>query len=228
MSAQETVEAVFAAAQIAVLLPISPIVRRWYNHAGASSTEVQTRYSTDSLVPSPQQGYTRAISIRAPKEIVWGYLMQLGQERAGLYSYDALENLVGCEMHTVDHLVPEWQNLKVGDVVRFGPAAKGYPTQKVIEVQDKRLIVWQGVDAKTLEAGGGLNGIIAYYLSDAPDGGTRLIVRSAMSYPPTFAMKLLWRITEVLNYVMEQKMLRSIRAFAERDARRMTGAAAPA
>lgn len=228
MSVREVLESALAAAEIAVLLPISPLARRFFNRAGATDPEVSQNHPTDAYVPHPQQSYVRAISIGAPPEIVWGYLTQLGQERAGMYSYDALENLVGCQMHTVDHRVPEWKEVRVGDVVRFGPAEKGYPTQKIIEVQPLRLIVWQGVDARTLQPMGGISAIISYHLEQTTHQGTRLIVRSRLAHPPTLGMRLLWRVTEVLNFVMEQKMLRSIKAYAERDARGVRRAAAPA
>lgn len=227
MAVREVLESALAAAEIGILLPISPLARRIFNRAGAKRIEVSQSHPTDAYVPDPQQSYVRAISIESPPEIVWGYLTQLGQERAGMYSYDALENLVGCQMHTVDHRVPEWKEVGVGDIVRFGPAEKAYPTQKVIEVQPLRLIVWQGVDAKTLQPMGGIHATIAYILEPAAQQGTRLIVRSRLAYPATFGMRLLWRITEVLNFVMEQKMLRSIRIYAERDARVARRAAAP-
>ncbi len=131
-------------------------------------------------------------------------------------------------MQTVDRRVLAWQSLSVGDLVRFGPAEKGYPTQKVIRVEPNHMIVWQGVDAKTLEVMNAVNAVVTDVLNVLPNGHTRLIVRSRMAYSPTVVMTLLWRITEVLNYVMEQKMLRSIKAYAERDAQLMQEAMAVA
>ena len=64
---------------------------------------------------------TRAISIRASADQVWPWIAQLGQGRGGFYSYDFLENLVGCNIHSADRIVPEWQNVAVGDEVRLAP-----------------------------------------------------------------------------------------------------------
>lgn len=219
MQIRRIIESAFAAGEIAILLPFSVVLRRFYNRAGCSSAEVESAYPCDKLVPHPSQSYTRAITIDAPASHVWAYLVQLGQERAGLYSYDLLENMVGCEMPFVDHIVEAWQNLSVGDPVRFGPARKGYPTQKVVEIQPERVLVWQGVDAKTLMPAAELTAVIAYYLKPLSTGSTRLIIRSHLSHPASTAQTIIWRLTEVLNYVMEQKMMRSIKQYAERDAR---------
>src|SRR6185312_7157583 len=64
---------------------------------------------------------TRAIAISAPADQVWPWIAQLGQGRGGFYSYDFLENLVGCDIHSADRIVPEWQDVAVGDKVRFAP-----------------------------------------------------------------------------------------------------------
>jgi hypothetical protein len=47
---------------------------------------------------------------------------QLGQGRGGFYSYDFLENLAGCDIHSADRIIPGWQDIKIGDEVRLAPA----------------------------------------------------------------------------------------------------------
>jgi hypothetical protein len=64
---------------------------------------------------------TRAITVHAPAAQVWPWIAQLGQGRGGFYSYDTLENLVGCDIHSADRIVPQWQDLKVGDQVKLHP-----------------------------------------------------------------------------------------------------------
>src|SRR5437773_482213 len=64
---------------------------------------------------------TRAITVHAGAEHVWPWIAQLGQARGGFYSYDFLENLVGCNIHSADRVVPEWQDIKPGDEVRLHP-----------------------------------------------------------------------------------------------------------
>jgi hypothetical protein len=66
---------------------------------------------------------TRAITVRAPASGVWPWIAQLGQGRGGFYSYDFLENLAGCDVHSADRIVPEWQDVMAGDQVRLAPQA---------------------------------------------------------------------------------------------------------
>jgi len=51
----------------------------------------------DDLVAYPKGDYTHAITIRASAAEIWPWLVQLGQGRGGFYSYEWLENLVGCQ-----------------------------------------------------------------------------------------------------------------------------------
>lgn len=98
----------------------SPLLRHRYNRWGAEAGELTRPLPGDELVPHPKLGYTRAITIEAAPDQVWPWLVQIGQGRGGFYSYDGLENLVGCDIHSVDRVLPEHQDLAVGDIVRSG------------------------------------------------------------------------------------------------------------
>ena len=54
----------------------------------------------DELMRRADLTATRAITIRADADAVWPWIAQLGQGRGGFYSYDRLENLLGCDIHT--------------------------------------------------------------------------------------------------------------------------------
>jgi hypothetical protein len=64
---------------------------------------------------------TRAITIQTPAEDVWPWIAQLGQGRGGFYSYDAVENLIGCDIHSADQIVERWQDVEIGDQVNLAP-----------------------------------------------------------------------------------------------------------
>ncbi|MFN8527469.1 MAG: hypothetical protein U0670_02520 [Anaerolineae bacterium] len=130
-------------------MPISPFMRSAYNRQGATEAEVNRTYPGDERACPIPCRHTRAVTIHAPASIVYAYLIQLGQERAGMYSYDLLENLVGCQMHTVDHIVPEWQTIRLSDTVRFGPKGKTYPVLKVVAFEPDRAFVLAAADPKT-------------------------------------------------------------------------------
>jgi hypothetical protein len=96
-------ENLLGAFQVAGTLILSPVLRPWYNSWGVTEEEAARSLPGDELVPDPRLGYTRAITIQAPPERVWPWLIQIGQGRGGLYSYDGLENLVGCDIHSAEH-----------------------------------------------------------------------------------------------------------------------------
>jgi hypothetical protein len=224
-SLKDVAESIVAALEIIVLLPLNPLLRKWYNRDGTTDAEVARSYDSDSLVPHPRQQYTRAITIHAPPAAVWSYLIQLGQERGGMYTYDLLENIAGCEMYTVDHIVPEWQSIEIGMAVRFGPKGKSYPLQKVVSFKPTQSLVLAGADLKTEQIAIWSepmpeNYIIstwAFYLESIGPARTRLITRSRLDFAGGAGVAIMWRVTEVLNFVMERKMLRVIKRLAERD-----------
>ena len=76
----------------------------------------------DDLIPDPLYATTRAITVQAPAEDVFPWLVQLGQNRGGFYTYDALENLFRLDIHSADRIHPEWQDLEPGsDYVSLDP-----------------------------------------------------------------------------------------------------------
>ncbi len=86
---------------------------RW----GATDQEADGPLPGDDLIVNPGLSATRAITVGASADRVWPWIAQLGQGRGGFYSYDFLENLVGCDIHSADRIVPEWQDVAVGDEV---------------------------------------------------------------------------------------------------------------
>ena len=102
------------------ILLARPRQLRW----GTMDQEFDERLPGDDLIPTPNLVATRAITVRASAEHVWPWIAQLGQGRGGFYSYDFLENLVGCDIHSADRIVPEWQDAGVGDEVKLHPESE--------------------------------------------------------------------------------------------------------
>ena len=90
---------------------------RW----GATDAEVSLALPGDELVPRPDMTATRGVTIRATADTVWPWIAQLGQGRGGFYSYDFLENLLGCDIHSADRIVPEYQRVEIGAQVKLAP-----------------------------------------------------------------------------------------------------------
>jgi hypothetical protein len=126
-----------------------------------------------------------------------------------MYSYDALENLVGCDMHSADRIVPEWQSLAVGDAVRLAPEV----SLMVAAVEHGRALVLSGgVPVGSLPPP--YDFTWSFVIQDAPNGQARLLVRERYGYKRAWAC-LLVEPTEIVSFLMTQKMLRGIRDRAE-------------
>jgi hypothetical protein len=104
------IEEGLGAVAVAATIVSSPLTRSRYSKWGASADEVEMSLPGDEFVPNPVLVSTRAITIQAPVSSVWPWLVQMGQGRGGLYSYERLENMVGCDMHNADRIIPEHQH----------------------------------------------------------------------------------------------------------------------
>jgi hypothetical protein len=188
-------------------------IRRWQLRWGATDEEVDATLPGDDLIPDPDLTVTRAITVHAAADQVWPWIAQLGQGRGGFYSYDALENLVGCDIHSADRIVPEWQDLKVGDQVKLHPEVGLGVT--VVE-PGRALVLRGGVPMGAVPPP--YDFTWAFVLQEQPDGTTRLLVRERYGYTRRWA-PLLVEPVAVVAFVMSQRMLRGIRDRAERAGR---------
>jgi hypothetical protein len=195
---------------------LRPRVRAW----GARPNDTCRPLPGDEIVPDPEIVHTRAISIGAPREAVWPWLLQLGQGRGGLYSYDWLENALGCDIHSVDRIVPELQDLRVGDVVSL---RKGDMPAFVLQAIDPgRSIVLVARDPAT---GGpahadpavpmSVDESWAIVLEPDGDGRSRLLARSRRRTRDAALDRLFWAAVETASLPMERRMLIGIRDRAE-------------
>jgi hypothetical protein len=184
--------------------------RPWHLQWGATDHEYREHLPGDDLIARPDLTATRAVTVRAPAEQVWPWIAQLGQGRGGFYSYDVLENLAGCDIHSADHIVPEWQDIGVGDEVRLAPQVG----LAVVMLEPGRWLVLRGV-VPMGSAAPPYDFTWAFALRDAPDRSTRLLVRERYAYTRPWA-RLLVEPVEAVSFVMTQKMLRGIRDRAER------------
>jgi hypothetical protein len=210
------------AALIAGSIVLRPLVRRRYSRWGATDAEVNRTLPGDERVPRSLVTTDAAITIRAKAADIWPWIAQLGQERGGMYSYELLENLIGCKMRNTDRVHPEWE-MKVGDLMRMGPP--GYPVDQVVALERGHWLLMAGADPKTgqvapLPQPGQTNYINAswlLYLDEKPDGTTRLISRSRLDYAPrSFGLKLIWEVfTDPIGCVMSRKMLLTLKRLVE-------------
>ena len=119
--------------------------RRYYRNWGTTKDECRMDLPGDELVGRPAVQTTEGVWIDAPASAVWPWLVQMGQDRGGLYSYQTLESLAGLHYRNADRIHPEWQHLAPGDAIRLVP--KGWMglregiALRVVDVIDQRSIV---------------------------------------------------------------------------------------
>jgi hypothetical protein len=179
---------------------------------GATPEEADSALPGDDLIAEADLISTRCIDIQATPDTVWPWIAQLGQGRGGLYSYDFAENLVGCDIHSADRIVKEWQHVEVGDQVRLAP-------EIALDVAEVRpggaLVLLGGVPVAGTRGPMPYDFSWAFVVRDGADGGTRLIVRERYGYTSWWA-PLLVEPVEAVSFVMTRKMLRGIKERAER------------
>lgn len=202
------------AAALGVALYVA-VVRPWHLRWGATDGDRRADLPGDDTLSDPDLEATRAIAISAPARDVWPWIAQLGQGRGGFYSYDVLENLVGANIHSADRIVPEWQDVAVGDPLRLAPEVP----LEVIAVEPERALVVRGAIPMGEATSVPYDFVWAFVLHPRPDGTTRLLVRERYRYRRRWA-PLLVEPVEAISFVMTQKMLRGIRDRAERTAAR--------
>jgi hypothetical protein len=199
-------EACGAVVIIAACVFLRPLFRPWYSKWGVTGDEVHMKLPGDEFVPRRRGGYTQAVSIRAPADAVWPWVAQTGQGRGGFYSYELLENLVGCNIHNAVRILPECQDIKVGDKIIMHPRA---PVLPVIIVEPGRTLVCGGRQDEDTA-----NIWVFFILPE--DGMSRLFSRWTFQYKPRLLNRIVYDwLVEPVAAVMQRKMLMTIKQLAE-------------
>jgi hypothetical protein len=196
------------ALSVAVLAIIyATLVRPWHLRRGATEAEATMPLPGDDLVSDPKFKYTQAVTIDAPPEEVWPWLVQIGYHRAGWYSHDWIHRLLGVagsvdhEDRSAERIVPELQDLAEGDLIEIAPGM-GF---EVLEMAPPRFLLTGTED-----------GSWVWYLESLNRDQTRLITRSRGSWGPGLGNALLYGIPNDLgSLVMQPKTLRGIKERAE-------------
>lgn len=174
--------------------------RPWQLRWGATDEEVARPMPGDAVVSHPTFDATRAVTVAAPPECIYPWLVQVGVGRAGWYSYDLLDNLGRPSAETI---LPEHQQVRVGDIVPMSP--DGRQGMKVLDYRsDEFLLWWDDVGDSTW-----VWGLYPH------EGATRLVTRVRMRYrwsKPSIVFAL---VVEFADLVMMRKAMLGIRRRAE-------------
>ena len=117
--------------------------RRWCLTWGARPGEVSMKLPGDELLADAGLVSTRAVTIDAPPAAIWPWLVQMGSGRGGAYTYDWIENLLGLHMHSARQVLPQFQDLEVGDELPLGP---GRPVMRVEVCDPERTLAIRFAD----------------------------------------------------------------------------------
>jgi hypothetical protein len=152
----------------------------------------------------PDVTTTRVTTVDAAPNAIWPWLAQMGSGRGSLYTYDWIENLFGLHMHNVNVVLPQFQDVRVGDAQTLG---KNGPTLRVVICEKDRALVFRSDDG---------NWIWAFVLQPI-QGATRLLSRNRISIPgASRATRWFYRyLMEPGSLIMERKMLLGIRERAQ-------------
>jgi hypothetical protein len=209
---------------------------RWWRTWGVDPIEAAKPLPGDDLVPAPTAIDTRGITIDAPPEAVWPWIVQMGFERAGWYSYDRLD----MRGKSVDRIVPAWQTIEVGDVMPSYPdggfAVRLVEPGRVLALYSDTALVENQTIAASARRGDVPAGLVAtgavlrqapqdfaagwtFVLTPLEGGRTRLIERFRVRFGESGpAFRVVAPAMGFGVFVMMQRQMLGIRDRAERTA----------
>jgi len=180
-------------------------IRRWMNEWGTTPSDLTRIMAGDRLLADPTYSGTTAITVNATPEYIWPWLVQIGYQRGGLYSYDWLDRLFGyLDQPSATRILPQFQHLAVGDVI---PLGRG-PNWPVAAIEPNRALV---LDMRNL---GGFDWVWQFGLYPMDGTRTRLISRSSVRARPVWA-RLLTHVIEPAGFLMTRRMLLGLKQRAE-------------
>lgn len=181
------------------------VIRPWHLRWGTTEAERRRRLPGDDVVAHPTLAATRALTVAAPPEAIWPWIVQMGgHTRAGWYAYDRFDN---AGRPSAREIVPALQSLRVGDVLLTDPR-DGF-TVAAIEPNRSLLLVIDRDEAQISSL---------FELDPLDHGRTRLICRLRAYFPPRPRPTLFALLFDAGDFLFMRKMMLGIRERAERAA----------
>lgn len=181
----------------AYALLVRPRQLRW----GSTPSEVRQTMPGDNIVSDPNFVATRAVTVNAPPDRIWPWLLQIGATRAGFYSHDWLDN---GGKPSADHIIPELQTIAVGD---FIPMTTDQKNGMWVEsfVADEYILWWDKKSKATW----------LWLLAPIDAGHSRLITRLRTRYDLSFPWVIYYTLYDFGDIFMMRKCLEGIKQRAE-------------
>jgi hypothetical protein len=180
-------------------------IRRWMSRWGTTASDLTRVMAGDGLLANPTYSGTMATIINATPEQIWPWLVQIGYQRGGLYSYDWLDRLFGyLDRPSATCILPEFQHLEVGERI---PLGRG-PSWPVAVVDANRALV---LDMRNL---GGFDWVWQFGLYPVDEKRTQLVSRSRVRTKSPWA-RLATCAIEPAGFLMTRRMLLGLKQRAE-------------
>ena len=212
---------VAAAAAVVYAACVRARLMRW----GATVEEVAGPYPGADLVPDGERGATMAVTIGVPPDQVWPWLVQLGGDRGGWYSWDHLDN---AGRPSADRVHPEWQDIALGDHVTYRTRRHGpVDAWEVAALDRNRFLGLRGLsdlrgrrlDPTQPRPSAYTEGLWGFLSNELPGGSTRLVIGGYQAFRPRWLGRLLtyWLYPPVV-WIMQARMMAALKRNVERTA----------
>jgi hypothetical protein len=181
------------------------VLRRWFVRWGTAPADRARVMAGDASVVNPIYLATLAITVNAPPDAIWPWLVQMGYRRGGLYSYDWLDRLFGyLDRPSATRILPEFQHLAVGDEIPIGRGG-GFPVMAL--TRNHALVLGGTAD--------GVSWVWQFGMYPIDPKTTRLVSRNSVRAPRTTGTWLFLRIIEPAAFLMTRRMLIGLKDRAE-------------
>ena len=193
---------------IALIVALAIIFTPWMNRWHTTAQERDTALPGDDLVKEPRLVINRGVTINTAPEKIYPWLLQIGADKAGMYSYTWLERLTGCKMAKDEVIRPQWQELKEGDLMKMCAGDFAPPPYIVARVIPDEAVIFGHKDGEAWAESW------QFVLVPQGDGSTRLLTRTS-----TTMVGGAWEVFNRIAFVMERKMLLTLKSLAETGSR---------
>lgn len=194
---------------------MTPFRRRARSHWGVDEATAARPLPGDALVPEARWSWTHGVTVEAEASSVWPWLAQVGADKAGFYSHQALENLAGCNLRNAETVHPEWE-ARLGGALSLHPRA---PSLAIVAMDPGRWFVAFAApdEAARREGGPWVAASWLFHVEPLGDGRCRVISRYRAACSDDLATRLAFgpALVEPIGFAMDRRMLLGIRERAE-------------
>jgi hypothetical protein len=218
------------------------VLKRMAHRGGAADAEVHMPLPGDSVVPDPIEQTTHGVTVEATPQEIWPWLAQMGYYRAGWYTdpsgwwdrwidpflFLLLSKKEKGEVkprteHSADHIIAEYQNLKVGEIIEDGPPGTAYFT--ITDLEPNHALVLHSTShvryivppalRNNPTVGIWCDFTWAFILNPLDAHRTRLLLRTRARYGPAWFRLLFTPVLYLFEWLMPPVMLGRIKARVE-------------